>query len=162
MIQKLCISNQCGARDVDVSLMNRPIALSLFRACALPSGHHIFQPYQLYQLLEYGESMERNGGDGESSDQQRPVAPIQSNNMEGASSSQSSSSPGGAVWRYPCPLVGSKVSCMWLTRRPRPSGSGGSPVDPARKSFAEHQGDKRVSRKSSGALEARRGSAEGF
>ena len=77
-------------------------------------------------------------------------------------SSQSSSSPGGAVWRYPCPVVSSKVSCTWLTRRPRPSGSGGSPVDPARKTFAEHQGDKRVSRRSSGALEARRGSAEDF
>ena len=62
----------------------------------------------------------------------------------------------------PLPSGRQQVSCTWLTRRPRPSGSGGSPVDPARKSFAEHQGDKRVSRRSSGALEARRGSAEGF
>ena len=41
---------------------------------------------------------------------------------------------------------------------------GGTPAlwSAARKTFAEHQGDKRVGRRSSGALEARRGRAEGF
>merc|ERR1711978_153073 len=80
-----------------------------------------------FSLLTSGQAgPERNGGDGESSDQQRPVgthskqqlggvvtisiflitrwAPIQSNNLEGSSPSQCSSSPGGhpfkaTTWR---------------------------------------------------------------
>ena len=48
--------------------------------------------------------------------------------------------------------AGSKVPC----------GSGGSSVDPAKKTCAGNQGDKRVSRRSSGATEARRGCRGGF
>ena len=78
-----------------------------------------------------------------------------SNNMEGAPSSQSSSSPdddqqGGT------PALWSPAGVLFER------GSGGSPVDPAKKTFAKHQGDNRVSRRSSGATEARRGSRGDF
>ena len=81
-------------------------------------------------------------------------SPIQAATWRGAPSSQSSSSPGwGPARRYPCPVVNSWAGlCTWLTRRPRPCGSGGSTGDPAKKTRAGHQGTK----ESAGGAQGRR------
>ena len=62
-------------------------------------------------------------------------------------------------WRYPCPVVDSRIpEGVRLAQRPRPSGSGGSSVDPAwGNPILWRPRGQQVSRRSSGAMEAWRG-----